>query len=182
MSTLPAPAAFIEALESLRTISLPPAVTCDEVEAPPNMAPYAAAIRFAVTGLRSYRPASGFLVILCDPATQPGWKGTFRLIAHVHADVEPEMVADPCVGQVAWQWLHSALERAGAGYHSAAGTTTAVHSRSFGDLRQRGEETQLEVRASWSPNTSELTPHAEAVASLLAFVAGVADPTEALGA
>lgn len=182
MSTLHPPAAFIEALESLRSLRLPAAVTVSEIEAPDHLAPYAAAMRFRVAGLEPIRSASAFLVVLHDPAPQPGWDGTFRLIAHLHAEVEQEMVADPLLGQVAWSWLHSALQRAGAGYHAAAGTTTAVRSQSFGELALRGEEAQVELRASWTPRTAQLTPHAEAVAQLLAFIAGLADPAEALGA
>nr|WP_265087409.1 DUF3000 domain-containing protein [Nanchangia anserum] len=157
-------------------------MSVEEIEAPAHLAPYSAAMRFDSADSQALRPASAFLVVLHHPAYQAGWNGTMRLVAHVHAEVEPEMVADPCLGQVAWQWLHSALNRAGAGYHSAAGTSTAVHSQSFGDLRLRGEQTEIELRASWTPNTSELTPHAHAIAQLLAFLAGIADPAEALGA
>ncbi len=176
------PAAFVEALTSLRTLDLPPGVSVEEIEAPTTLAPYAAAIRFTVDTPATSQPVHALLVVLHDPATQPGWMGTFRLIVHMHATIEEEDINDPLFDQVAWSWLHSALQKSGAGYHSTAGTTTAIRSQSFGDLRLRGEEKQLELRASWTPNTTDLKPHAQAIAQLLAFVAGIVDPAEALGA
>lgn len=176
MTVATAPAAFLEALESLRPLRLPSTINVDEVEAPANIAPFSAAMRFSIAA-EFANPASAFLVVLYDPASQPGWQGPFRLVAHIHGAVEEDLVTDPLAGQVAWSWLHSALFDAGAGYRAVAGTATRVQSQSFGDLAVRGSRSELEVRASWSPVTADLLPHAHAVAHLLAFIAGLTETT-----
>ena len=53
---------------------------------------------------------SGRFVLLYDPAGQDGWAGPFRVIAYLRAELEPEIAADPLIGQVGWSWLTEALD------------------------------------------------------------------------
>jgi hypothetical protein len=65
--------------------------------------------------------------------------------------MEPEIVADPMVGQVAWSWLTEALEAGTAGYAEPSGTVTRVISEGFGAKREDPPAQGFELRASWSP-------------------------------
>jgi Protein of unknown function (DUF3000) len=69
----------------------------------------------------------------------------------VHADLEPEMAADPLLPEVCWTWLTGALEARRVPYGAPSGTVTRASSHYFGGLREREPSTRIEIRASWSP-------------------------------
>jgi hypothetical protein len=122
----------------------------EDVPAPKRLAPYATAI--AATVQRDDDDvASGRLVLLYDPDGQQGWDGFFRLVAYVRADVEPEMAADPLLGEVGWSWLSEALDARVPGYAVPSGTVTRVITEGFGAKRDEVPLTGFELRASWSP-------------------------------
>jgi len=94
-----------------------------EGEPPPRrLAPYAAAVAATVWEADA-EIGWGRFVLLYDPAGQPGWAGPLRIIAYIRADLEPEIAADPLVGQVGWSWLTEALEARSAGYAAPSGTS-----------------------------------------------------------
>ncbi len=93
----------------------------------------------------------GSFVLLYDPAGQAGWAGPFRMIAYVRADLEPEIAADPLIGQVGWSWLIEALDARTAGYRQVSGTVTRVVTEGFGAKQDQPVATGFELRASWSP-------------------------------
>ena len=95
--------------------------------------------------------AWGRLVLLYDPDGQQGWDGFFRLVAYVRADVEPEMAADPLLGEVGWSWLAEALDAQVPGYAAPSGTVTRVITEGFGAKQDEVPLTGFELRASWSP-------------------------------
>jgi hypothetical protein len=142
--------------------ALRPQVTFEDVPAPKKLAPRAAAIAATVTAgvvgsageEDDEEVAWGRLVLLYDPDGQEGWEGQFRVIAYVRADVEPEMAADPLLGQVSWSWLTEALEAGTAGYAAPSGTVTRVVTEGFGGKQDEPVTTSLEMRASWSPACS----------------------------
>ena len=69
-------------------------IAFEDCPAPKRLAPYATAV--AATAYRDgVEAGTGRLVLLYDPDGQQGWTGTFRFVAQVHADVDPEMAADP---------------------------------------------------------------------------------------
>jgi hypothetical protein len=122
----------------------------EDVPAPKRLAPYATAI--AATVQRGDNDvASGRLVLLFDPDGQQGWDGFFRLVAYVRAEVEPEMAADPLLGEVGWSWLSEALDARVPGYAVPSGTVTRVITEGFGAKRDEVPLTGFELRASWSP-------------------------------
>jgi hypothetical protein len=145
-----------------------PEVDFDSQPPPRKLAPYAAAIGATVhepgpgggsgAGPRSAVPPDadteigwGSFVLLYDPAGQAGWAGPFRMIAYVRADLEPEIAADPLVGQVGWTWLTEALDARTAGYRQVSGTVTRVVTEGFGAKQDQPVATGFELRASWSP-------------------------------
>jgi hypothetical protein len=125
-------------------------LTFEDVPAPKRLAPYATAM--AATVQRDDADVAwGRLVLLYDPDGQQGWDGYFRLVAYVRADVEPEMAADPLLGEVGWSWLSEALDMHVPGYAVPSGTVTRVITEGFGAKRDELPLTGFELRASWSP-------------------------------
>src|SRR6266704_2958869 len=122
----------------------------EDVSAPKRLAPFA--IAMAATVRRDEADVAwGRLVLLYDPDGQQGWNGLFRLVAYVRADVEPEMAADPLLGEVGWSWLSEALDAHVPGYAAPSGTVTRVITEGFGAKRDELPLTGFELRASWSP-------------------------------
>jgi hypothetical protein len=122
----------------------------EDVPAPKRLAPYATAI--AATVQRDGADVAwGRLVLLYDPDGQEGWDGAFRLVAYIRAEVEPEIAADPLLGEVGWSWLSEALDHQVPGYAHPSGTVTRVITEGFGAKRDELPLTGFELRASWSP-------------------------------
>src|SRR5271154_6804172 len=159
----------------------------EDVPAPKRLAPYATAIAAAVRR-DDADVAWGRLVLLYDPDGQEGWDGVFRLVAYIRADVEPEIAADPLLGEVGWGWLSEALDAHVAGYAVPSGTVTRVITEGFGAKRDELPLTGFELRASWSPpgpgnspddndlGTLDLSAHFSAWCDCLAAAAGLEPP------
>lgn len=173
-----APIEFQEGLYSLRRVQLRPEMVLQEVPAPTRLAPYAAALTGEVTrdpvGMDpDAMLAHGRFVILHDPDGQPAWDGHTRIVVMAKAALDEEMGDDPLLGEVGWAWLVDGLTECGAGFHHLSGTVTRVLSESFGGLELSDYRVEIEVRASWTPNTTELTPHLTAWAQLCASAGGL---------
>lgn len=164
-----APPAFQEALRSLQSASTRTDVTLVETPAPSRIAPFAIAINGEVAAEDA--EASGRFVLLHDPDGQDAWSGTFRVVALVKAVVEAEVGEDNLWADVAWSWLGDALD--GTPHHARGGTVTKVMSRSFGELSERPSEVTVELRVSWTPDSSDIAPHIVAWTELLASCAGI---------
>lgn len=122
----------------------------EDVPAPKRLAPFATAI--AATIQRDDADVAwGRLVLLYDPDGHQGWDGFFRLVAYVRAEVEPEIAADPLLGEVGWSWLSEALDAHVPGYAMPSGTVTRVITEGFGAKADELPLTGFELRASWSP-------------------------------
>lgn len=144
------PAAFRQAVEELGSAAVRPEVTLRPVSAPRRIAPYAYALEADVES-ESGDEADGRLVFLHDPEGQESWRGTYRVVTLLRAELEPEMSADPLFPEVCWSWLTGALEGYGAGYAEPSGTVTRAASHFFGGLGEREPSTRMEIRASWTP-------------------------------
>jgi Protein of unknown function (DUF3000) len=134
-----------------------PELTFEQEPAPRKLAPFAAAIAVTVAdgGGGEDEVAWGRFVLLYDPEGQRGWDGPFRIIAHIRADLEPEIAADPMVGEVGWSWLTEALDARAPGYRQTSGTVTRVVTEGFGAKQDQPATTEFELRASWSPAWQE---------------------------
>ncbi|MBO0774977.1 MAG: DUF3000 family protein [Actinobacteria bacterium] len=149
-----ADAAFRALLDELaggrrQAAALRPELTFEDMPPPRTLAPYAAALA-ATLQAGGDEVATGRFVLLYDPAGQPGWAGPLRVIVYIRAELDPEIAADPLVGEVGWSWLIEALERTG-GYEAASGTVTRVVTEGFGGKAGEPPVTGFELRASWSP-------------------------------
>ena len=163
---------FRLAVASLRDLRVRSEVRIEEAPAPQRLAPFALALSAEVI-VDDEELGTGRLVVLHDPQGQEAWEGTFRMVAFVKATLETEMAADPVLTQVGWSWLEEALDAHGARHRALSGTVTRVTSESFGGLSDRPVEGQIELRASWSPLSPDLSRHALAWADVLTQAAGL---------
>ena len=111
-------------------------------------------------------------MFLCDPSVPEAWGSAYRMVVFAQAPIDPLMGQDEFLPNVAWSWLIDALDTSWALYSHAAGTTTSVVSTGFGDMESEGSGAQVEVRASWSPTTSDIGPHLEAWSEFVCMLAG----------
>jgi len=154
-----ASAAFGRAAADLRSEcdhlgTLRPELAFEDVPAPKTLAPYASAIA-ATVRVDDTEIGSGRLVLLYDPEGQRGWAGPLRIIAYIRAELDPEIAADPLIGQVGWSWLTEALDSRTAGYAEPSGTVTRVVTEGFGAKHGEPAATGFELRASWSPAAAD---------------------------
>src|ERR1022692_2132744 len=133
-----------------RQRGLRPELTFEQEPAPRKLAPYALSVAVTVQGDED-DVGWGRFVLLYDPAGQRGWGGPFRIIAHIRVDLEPEIAADPLVGEVGWSWLTEALEARAVGYQQTSGTGTRVGTGGLAGKRGEPTTTEFELRASCSP-------------------------------
>ena len=147
-----------------------PEIIIETVPAPQKLAPFALALSADVLD----DLAIGRFVLLHDPAGQEGWAGKFRAVTFARADIELEMAKDPLLGNIAWTWLKESLQKYGCDFHAPSGTVTRVASESFGSLSDRDAQSELEIRASWTPTSEEnLVAHLQSWLDLLSMCAGL---------
>lgn len=161
------------ALDSLQSPVLRPEFTLEEVPAPQRLAPHSIALAVEAVDADDEELAVGRFIVLHDPEGQDTWDGTFRVVSFVRAPMESDVVTDDLFDEVAWSWLTDALSDAGAQFHNASGTVTRTVSRSFAGLEDRSTETDLEIRASWSPDTEDLSLHIQAWLALVEKSSGL---------
>ena len=161
------------ALDSLQSPVLRPEFTLEEVPAPQRLAPHSIALAVEAVDSDDEELAVGRFIVLHDPEGQDTWDGTFRVVSFVRAPMESDVVTDDLFDEVAWSWLTDALSDAGAEFHNASGTVTRTVSRSFAGLEDRSTETDLEIRASWSPDTEDLSLHMQAWLALVEKSSGL---------
>ena len=115
--------------------------------------------------------ASGRFVVLHDPDGVDEWEGNDRIVIFARCDVEPELLADPLIHEVAWSWVTEALDN-----HEVAqlgGTVTVSSGTSFGSMAERPGDGLVESRASWTPLHDDLTVHLALWIEILATLAGL---------
>jgi hypothetical protein len=169
------PTEFSDAVASAAQATLRPELRVVETAAPEGLAPFQLAWAADVEPTQTTSDeeyGTGRLVFLCDPERPEAWGSAYRMVVFAQAPVDPSMGADQFLPNVAWSWLMDALDTRGAEYHHAAGTTTTVLSTGFGELAGDSQGAQVEVRASWSPTSSDLKPHLEAWSEFVCMLAG----------
>jgi hypothetical protein len=129
--------------------------------------------------------SGGRLVLLHRPGGHDEWRGAWRVVVLVEADLEAEIAEDPLLAGVAWSWLMDALADSGARYTAESGTVSRSSSLGFGGLSGRPATTAVEVRASWTPvagpdGAIDFAAHLRAWCALMMMCAGL--PPEHEGA
>lgn len=164
---------FAELVESLRKFTARPEIEIEEIPAPAKLAKYG----FAVTAEcydGEMEVANGRFVLLHEPGGQETWGGDLRAVTFIKADIEQEMGSDPLLPQVGWSWFEESLSDLSVSHVS--GTVTLALSSSFGELADRPSQSELEIRASWTPHAhtiDEVVDHLERWSDLLAHCAGL---------
>jgi len=166
------PEPFTEALASLHSVRLRSEVVLDEAPAPQRLAPYAVAMT-ADIAVDDDELGTGRFVVLHDPDGHDSWDGTFRIVTFARATLEPDIATDPMVTEIGWAWLTDCLGEHQAPYRAPSGTVTREASQSFGSMADRPPTAALEVRASWTPDGTNLAPHLQAWADLLCTACGL---------
>lgn len=171
------PLPFRHAVDGLRAARVRPEVRIDETAAPKRLASFAYALEATVVS-DGEELADGRLVLLHEPDGHDAWHGTFRLVTLVRAELEQEIAADPLLPEVSWSWLTGALAARGAGYSEPSGTVSRASSHYFGGLAERVDDTQIEIRASWTPQertggVPDASAHLAAWCDLLCACAGL---------
>ncbi|GAB3445223.1 DUF3000 domain-containing protein [Streptomonospora sediminis] len=167
-----APSAFQRAVESLRAPAVRSEIAVEDIPAPKRLAPHAAAMSANVTA-DGEDAAFGRLIVLYDPQGTRDWPTPFRVVVWVSADLETEIAADPLLGQVAWSWLTEALETRGTPHQGLSGTVTRATTEGFAAKADRPVSTELELRASWSPDADDLSADMRVWLDLLSAAAGL---------
>ncbi|MEY3737183.1 MAG: hypothetical protein RLZZ251_899 [Actinomycetota bacterium] len=149
-------------------------ISLAEVPAPQKLAPFAYALSADVALDADNDVATGRFVLLHDPAGQEAWEGTFRCVTFVRAAIEDELQSDPLMPQVGWSWFLESLRETGAQFRAESGTVTRVASASFGQLSPQDDSSEIEIRASWTPEDgADLERHLQAWISLLSITSGL---------
>lgn len=179
-ATEPAPQPFRDAVESMYAAHVRSEISLGDIRPPKKLAPFSHAVGLEVlhpeteiVPEQSEGDAFGRLILLHDPRAEESWSGSMRLVAYIQADMDADVASDPLLPQVAWQWLTEGFESCGAGFSNLGGTVTTTNSVRYGDIGGPPEAFQLEMRASWTADGTDLSPHVEAFSRVLANVAGL---------
>ncbi|WP_276309453.1 DUF3000 domain-containing protein [Brachybacterium endophyticum] len=164
--------AFSTAIEEMTRAPLRAEVQWAPIPAPGRMAPHTWAASGEVV-LHDEEVASGRLVVLHDPAGEETWKGEYRMVVLVQAQLEPEFAIEAMLGDVAWSWVTESLELFDAEARELGCTATRVVSQSYGALAGRASTVDVEMRVSWTPTSSDLAPHFSAWTAMLAAAGGL---------
>jgi hypothetical protein len=173
------PAAFRAALDSLAGVQVRPEITLEHIPAPQRLAPWAYAVAAHVTDPdadEDLEVASARFIVLHDPEGHDAWHGTTRCVGYLSAITDEELVDDTMFSEVAWSWLTDALNESGAAHHAVGGTVTRTASTRFGDLAGPEHTVDVEIRASWTAQETELDKHLLAWLEVLGNAAGLPPP------
>jgi hypothetical protein len=173
------PAAFRAALDALAGVHARPEIVLEHIPAPQRLAPWAHAVGAMVTeqdGDEDVEIASARFIVLFDPDGHEAWNGTIRCVGYLSAETDEQLVDDAMFSEVAWSWLTDALTEAGATHHNVGGTVTRTASTRFGDLAGPEHSVDVEMRASWTAEDTDLDRHLSAWLEVLGNAAGLPPP------
>lgn len=176
------PQEFTAAAESMHAAQLRKEIVLGTIRPPQKIAKFSHAIGLevdresedeAVSALDSDGDAFGRLILLYDPRSEEAWDSPMRLVAYIQADLDSSVASDPLLPEVAWEWLKEGLEEASASYTNMGGTVTSTASVRYGEIGGPPRAYQVELRASWTATSTDLSSHVEGFAHVLSAVAGL---------
>lgn len=152
-----------------------------ELPAPEDLAPKAIAFAAHVHSPDANADQGvGRFVLLADYEPQESWASNFRVIVFAKSSLEADIASDAHADQVAWSWLIEALGKNDCAYGALAGTVTKVNSSGFGSLESEQHHAEIEIRASWSPMSSNFSAHLNAWQDFILGLSGHAQLIEAV--
>ena len=157
-----------------------PEIVLEHIPAPQRLAPWATpSAPGSPTRTASdddLEIANARFIVLFDPDGHEAWQGTTRCVGYLSAATDEELVDDAMFSEVAWSWLTDALDEAGATHHAVGGTVTRTASTRFGDLAGPEHTVDVEMRASWTAEDTDLDRHLLAWLEVLGNAAGLPPP------
>jgi hypothetical protein len=171
----PVPADFQAVLAALATVRPRAEVVFEPLPAPTRLAPWAHAIGMTIADPADgdEELASGRFIVLFDPDGHEAWAGTTRCVGYLSAGTDSEMVDDSMFSEVAWSWLTDALVSARAAHHALGGTVTRTASTRFGSIAVPEHSVDVEIRASWTAEDTDVDRHLTAFLEVLVSAAGL---------
>lgn len=173
---------FESLVNVLRAFTPREEVVLEEVPAPQKLAKFAFAFSLDLSngklGDEEGELASGRFVLLHEPGGQETWEGEFRCVTFLRADLDMAMEQDPMLPEFGWSWFLTAMENTQCEMAAVSGTVTRVSSASFGKLSPRTNGSEIEIRASWTPVTTdakEIVNHIAAWCTLICEIAGLVE-------
>jgi len=169
-----APAQFKAAALGLTELMLRNELETEQIPAPKGIAPYALAFSAQVPNPADtpMNRGVGRLVFLHNPEEFDTWGSNMRIIAYGKSPLESDVAMQEDAANYWWEWLMRALDYRGAKYSHEAGTITRMTSTGMGALATDKENTEIEIRASWSPTEDDLGAHLGAWQDLISGMAG----------
>lgn len=158
--SLTPPDEFMDALLSLRKVTIPKHLSLSEIPAPTKITPFSAAL-YVQTPLEAddLPIASGRFIVLYEPQVNLEWGAKFRIIIQIRTEMDPAIGTDPLLGEVIWSWLNDALDQNAADAHHLKGSVTRELSETFGNLELTRSDVEIELKASWSTSSNDLSYH-----------------------
>ncbi|NCA07161.1 MAG: DUF3000 family protein [Micrococcales bacterium] len=169
-----APDQFKLAAMGLTDSMLRPELETLQIPAPKDIAPIALAFSAQVPNPADtpMNRGVGRIVFLFDSKEFETWGSNMRVIAYGKSPLENDVGIQDDAANYWWHWLMRALEHRGAKFSHEAGTVTKMSSTGMGALATDREQTEIEIRASWSPQEDDLGPHLAAWQDLISGMAG----------
>jgi hypothetical protein len=167
---------FASIVHELESATLRSDLRVRKIASPGGIAPFSIAFAAEVLPLDeggSSSHGAGRFIFLFDPEGQDSWGGTQRIVCFAQAPLEGEISTDALLTDVTWSWLTDALASHDANYTHASGTATRVLAKGFGELAGAQDSAHIELRASWSPDSSTISGHLRAWGELLSMLAGL---------
>lgn len=171
-----APAAeFAAALLSLKQSSIRDELEIEQLASPQDIATHSIAFSAQIkspTSEVSGKLGTGRFVLFWSPEPQENWTSNFRIVCFARSPLETDIGRESDGVDVTWDWLTSALTISGADHSALAGTTTRIISTGHGMMDQQSEHAEIEIRASWSPTSTDIRKHLEAWQNLVCVMSG----------
>lgn len=176
------PQEYASAIATISAALVRPEVRVREIPSPSGLATHSFALAADVFPLSGTEEShgTGRFILLYDPEQIDAWGGVFRVVCFAQAPLEQEIGLDPFLANVSWSWLMDALQGHGANFTNASGTATRILSTGFGELAGGPDGAQIELRASWTPTSNDLSGQVESWADLLCMLAGLPPTSDAV--
>ena len=166
---------FGVALLSLKQSALRNELEIEQLAAPVGVAEKAIAFSANVQSEKSEisgNLGTGRFVLFWSAEPQENWTSNFRVVCFARSPLESDIGRETDSVDVTWDWLTEALTNSGAKQSALAGTTTRIISTGHGLMDQESEHAEIEIRASWSPLSTDIHSHFEAWQNLICVMSG----------
>ena len=170
-----ASAEFTAALLSLKQGAVREELILAQLAAPQDIATHSIAFSAELqsdTSEVAGKLGTGRFVLFWSPEPQENWTSNFRIVCFARSPLETDIGRESDGVDVTWDWLTSALNNSGATHSALAGTTTRIISTGHGLMDQQSEHAEIEIRASWSPLSTDIKKHLEAWQNLVCVMSG----------